>query len=269
MVQGLIDELTEKGIFRTNRSSEWITPKDFLKRFNDDQIATYLNQLEQRKGGNTGDRDTLLDPTFGGEWGWHRLRRVFPDDRAAQTAHGTNYSETNFKQRLHMKSQERGGHHLEYLFPNTDPNDPTKEGWINASAWEPRLLWKQERPNVTLIFRTATGSVTLSDLKNVWSRRVLRGDVGPIDYNNPPPPAQPRDPNTSLTPDELARAAWLKANLNLSNQNQHVFDYVVEQTLGFVNEAYAPNLDRVNGTDAVAFMKSIQAGAPEVVIESR
>jgi hypothetical protein len=260
VVQGLIDELTEKGIFRTNRSSEWITPKDFLKRFDDDQIARYLTQLEQRKGGNDTIRRTLLDPARIGVYRFHQLRRVLPDDQAAMSGRNTNYQETNFKQRLHLKSQERGNHHLEYDF---GPND---EGWDVDSAWEPRLLWKQERPNVTLIFRTATGSATLSDLKNVWSRRVLTGVMGPIDYNTTPP----RDPVVSLTQDEKDRAAWLKAQRQpaLNFTEQHVMDYVVEQTLGFVNEAYAPNLDRMDGTDTAAFMKSIQIGAPEVVVNN-
>ncbi|HEX2477599.1 MAG TPA: hypothetical protein VHK01_22775, partial [Lacipirellulaceae bacterium] len=231
-----------------------------------------LNQLEQKKGGNTGDRDILLDENrSGGEWGWHRIRRVLPDDQVASSRPRSNYNDGLFKQRLHMKSQERGGHHLAYMFPNTDPNDPTREGWINDSAWEPRLLWKQERPNVTLIFRTATGSVTLSDLKNVWSRRVLTGIAAPIDYNNTTPP---RDAVVSFSQDEKDRAEWLKTQrapaLNLGNQNQHVMDYVVEQTLGFVNEAYAPNLDRMDAAvnDSVAFMKSIQIGAPEVVLDN-
>jgi hypothetical protein len=254
VVQGLINELVEKQII-PQRTSQWVTVDEF-RDYPESRITTYLNRLEDKKGGNAADRAKLLDATNGGEWAWHRLRRVLPDDRVAQSTQQSNYSETNFKQRLHMKSQERGGHHLRYDF------DPSDEGWEVDPAWEPRLLWKQERPNVMLIFKTATGQRKLSDLKNVWSRRVVRGDIGPIDSPNTNPL---RDRMTTLTQDERDRGDWLKANLKLGNDNQHVFDYVLEQTLGFVNEAYAPNLDRSGGDDAVSFMKSLQIGAPEVV----
>ncbi|HEY3391065.1 MAG TPA: hypothetical protein VGK58_00005, partial [Lacipirellulaceae bacterium] len=234
VVQGLINELVEKRIL-PQRGTQWVTVEEFRK-YTEDRIKTYLDRLEEKKGGNVDDRATLLDPTFGGEWGWHRLRRAMPDDAAAEAAHGNNYREESFKQRLHMKSQERGAHHLAYDF------DPDEEGWDVDSAWEPRLLWKQERPNVTLIFRTGTQEKMLSDLENVWSGRVLLGRLGPIDSQ----PTDPqRDPMITLTQDERDRAAWLKANLTIDDDNkQHVFDYVMEQTLGFVNEAYAPNLDR-------------------------
>jgi hypothetical protein len=255
VVNGLIQELIEKGIISA-RTQQWITVDDYRKQ-NDNVIANHLNRLERAKGGNTVDRGKLLDATLGGEWGWHRYRRVLPDDRLAQSVQQGNYSETNFKQRLHMKSQERGAHHTRYEF---DPNNPMDQGWDNDPAWEPRLLWKQERPNVMLIFQAAAGHVKLSDLENVWSRRVLRGEVGPIDSTDPL-----RDEMQSLSQDERNRAQFLTANLSLDAE--HVFDYALEQTLGFVNEAYAPTIDRQAGVDDVALMKSLQKGAPEVIVE--
>ena len=127
-----------------------------------------------------------------------------------------------FKQRLNMKSLERGGHLLGL---------DSSFQWVLDPTWEPRVLWKQERPNFVLM----NAAAQISDLKNVRSRRVLRATA---------PTGVAMD---NYSTDDASRGNYFAGLFNQSPKKfafkEHVLDFVVEQTLGFANDAYAPDVD--------------------------
>ena len=196
-------------------------------------------------------------------------RRVLPDDQLSGA------SPNSFRQWLHFKSLERGYHASNYIkYPkpgasyvaiggNPPEVQADLEGWAPDLSVLPRSLWKQERPNVRLFLQKNLSSpiIDASDLKTVISRRVL---------SNTMPPGLTDEEYTKTIPDsEITRnqLVWNKLDASTSG-NQAVFDYVLEQTLGFVNEAYAPDVERANGNIATSSLNdptmSPKVGAPAV-----
>jgi hypothetical protein len=230
-------------------------------------VQGYLNTLDDLRGTSQEDRDArrdhILNATrvdnygrnWNNQWGWSLFKRVLPDDGLFGQFSGTQHTDGVFRQRLHLKSLERGAHHRWYDFPKDVSWD---EGWRIDYSWLPRLLWKQERPNVTLFLKRGAAGLTkkVTDLKNVMSRRVLIGDsFAPQEL--PPPP------------DEIARNSVIRQRLTppvggYTDPADHVINFVAEHTLGFVNESYSPEVDRNNDTDQVALLSTIRLGAPEI-----
>jgi hypothetical protein len=221
------------------------TPKAFRLAI-ENQTATvrgWLDQLEAKQGGDVNLRSDVIEPrvdddgrAWNSDWGWSLYTRKLPDDSHSKPS--TEGTTGEFVQRLHMKSLERGGHPFGL--------DTTTFMWVLDPAWEPRVLWQQERPN----FMLKNATIKISDLKNVRSRRALQtttlAAAAPMDH---------------FSTDDGPRATYLNANLTF---REHVMDYVLEQTLGFANEAYGQEIDRTDG-DAVAIMSTQKPGAPEIV----
>ncbi len=233
----------------------------------------YLRRLEQnRQSPDLANRDELNARTcadqygrdWGGEWGWSLYKRALPDDPTLKP----DPTNPNFKQRLSLKSLERGAHDSIY-YPKFTANSP--EGWFYDTNWQPRLLWKQERPNVTLFLKDAGGNITrATDLVDATSKLVLSGK-DPESRNArlsqlPPKPYPTPDADDMV---QRNKAVWplLRAATANVGENDHVVDFVLEQTLGFTNEAYAPELDRSTG-DQTAMLTSVAPGAPEVAAGS-
>jgi hypothetical protein len=221
---------------------------------NPTDVERRLSELETAMGGSASARARLLSnrgPDQYGrrwdkEWGWSLMPRVLPDD---QNIPGFPRGKGDFSQRLNAKSLERGGHYLGI-------DDPTNANyrWVLDPEWVPRLIWKQERPNFMLLGATQKAS----DLKNVRSRRVLRGQRNlPLDYRS-------GDDGLRSTFYQNFGVGGLYPNGLFDDTDEHVFDYVLESTLGFPNEAFAPDLDLTSG-DAVALMTTQKPGAPKIV----
>jgi hypothetical protein len=167
-----------------------------------------LERLEVRRNGD--NRSKLLDKDNDGQWGWHRIQRPLPDKEI--TFGGR---QGDFQQRMHLKSLERGSHHRQVYKTAAD-----KAGWGYDPAWEPRLLWKQEPPNRTIVL----GRKKFSDLVNVLDRDLLRG----------------RESGDELTPEERTKNKQIISKIGSS---PHVFDFVMQHTLGFINESFAPKVE--------------------------
>ena len=230
VLAGLMDQLAGEGII-----SPWITVEQYRgtgSPADEARIAGDLDSLETAREGDTADRAKLKSMT---EWLWPRLRRVLPDDNGVGKV-GV-YNESQFKQRLNLKSLERGAHYMQY-YKFADPTAP--EGWWFDTRWTPRLLWKQERPNAMLFLRGGGGTVRVTDMKNVRSWRQLQGTNA----------GAPR-PEDHATVDDERLAQYLVTNLTMP---KHVINFEIEQTLGFVNDAYAPDLDRTPNFDKSAML---------------
>jgi hypothetical protein len=210
-------------------------------------------------------------------WSWHMYRRTLPDDSL------TGASPNGFRQWLHFKSLERGFHASNYFkYPKPGAffaaNPATLEGWAPDISVLPRTLWRQERPNARLFLEVpagistpvgiSPGIVDAADLKNATSWRVLS--------NTPATPRlTPQEKNTTMPESEISRnlLIWnsLAASATPSTQPTAVFDYVLEQTLGFANRSYTPDLERELPTgDVAATLLTInpKPGAPEVATTS-
>jgi len=200
-------------------------------------------------------------------WHWHMYRRVLPDDTIAPSE-----SQGQFRQWLHLKSLERGFHASNYFkYPKPgafySANTATLEGWAPDLTVAPRTLWKQERPNARLFLQNLPTEpiVDASDLKTVTSRRVLS--------NYTIPGLTDEELNRSIPDSEITRnqLVWNSLKAHLTSE-EPVFDYVMEQTLGFINESFAPDLERADGDIATAVMANAvttpKLGAPEVARKS-
>jgi hypothetical protein len=222
------------------------------------EIDGYFNQLSGRPNRSSGDprdqeaRDFLrlqsrMDQhgrRWGGKWGWSLFQRVLPEDSNDQPQPAEV-----FVQQLHFKSLERGAH--DFL--------PEFNGWRYDPNWTPRLLWKQEKANFKLSLRhppdPLTGQVVeFSDLFNVPSRRLMVNGPNPDE----PMPQDVRTRNTQVVSTPGFEAPDL------------TFNFTLQQTLGFANEVFAPELDRMNGNDENALLSLgqtlVKPGAPEVVV---
>ncbi len=244
VLAGLIRELVRWGIL-SPRGASWITVEQYRGR-GEDAIRNDLTALERAKGGNVEKRSELEGL---GIWRWHEMPRTMPDDQVLMRAASKPYDETLLMKRFHLKSLERGAHFLGL-------NDTLQ--WQIADAWQPRVLWKQERPNISL---SISLTQILSDLKNVRSRRVLMSDG----TNLNPVENRLRDIDHYTDKDLQIHNYFTSTG---STPPEHVIDFVVEQTLGFSNEAYAPNVDRTTSPQARhAMLQGTGAprpGAPEI-----
>lgn len=252
------------------------TPQE-LRAVSDADVEQLLNALEEIEPTTRGELTSMftentpvgVDPKFPNGiqdgWHWHMYRRVLPDDQLPGITPNT------YRQWMHFKSLERGFHASSYFkYPKPgafySSNPATLEGWAPDSSVVPRTLWKQERANARLFLQGATGIVDASDLKNVTSWRVLSGKT----------PADPVEAQKEAerTPDsEVSRNqdVWseLAASMAPGPQPTAVFDYVMEQTLGFANRSYTPDLERMDGEIRGAILKNTaRPGAPEVATDS-
>jgi hypothetical protein len=281
VLRGLIQVLVRENI------RPWLPVDQFRQLIKNDptQVESLLAQLEQRRGDSsqdqsdrnwlTGSAGTSRVDQYGRNWagqrGWSLLRRVLPEDPTTgqpqtgdvfvQRPLGHPRADAMYRQRLHMKSLERGSHNSTYYkwpLPSSfysayriPQNAP--EGWVYDLSFQPRLLWKRERPNVMLFLKGgATAPTTRAfDLENVLSRRQFLNQFNPDE--------------TRTTPDEQLRNRQI-ANTPGFQSEKLAFDFLLEQTLGFANEAFAPELDRADGSDSAALMgvNSPRRGAPEV-----
>jgi hypothetical protein len=198
-------------------------------------------------------------------WYWHMFRRALPDDPVGGSTPNT------FRQWLHFKSLERGYHASNYFkYPKPgafySSNPSTLEGWAPDVSVLPRTLWKQERPNARLFLQgfapANNGVVDASDLKNVASRRALNGT------NIPPELPDSQIDRNRLVWDLIRRK---NPTTPIAKSGDAVFDYVLEQTLGFANETFTPAIERdgpgVNQIISTMLREgSPRPGAPEVAI---
>ena len=215
-------------------------------------VEGYLSRLEQKKSATPTDvtnRGKLTQTThvdqynrdWTGAWGWSLYKRVLPDDKDSRRRLGS----LDIWVWLHLKSLERGSHDSVY-YMYTQPNSfykayPTAsvapKGWTYDPAWIPRLLWKQERPNARLYLAPpGVRPEEASDLSNSISRRVLAG--GPSLDETAAPPNQAPDSDDDKS---HRTAAW--SMMGTTHQEQ-VVDYVLEETLGYANQSFTPELDR-------------------------
>ncbi|MGD9634511.1 MAG: hypothetical protein AB7U97_14620 [Pirellulales bacterium] len=255
--------------------NQWVTPASIRAQIQNtpNQIEQQLEQLYLRKqitpaddsfrASLIADRQDSLGRKWNGQWGWHLFRRVLPDDPLS----GNSKKTGTFRQWMGMKSLERGSQdsvfytarvpfspfYKKYFDAGLLNNAPF--GWTYDPSWTPRMLWQQPRPNARLFLRTSIGVVEASDLKNATSRRLQSND-------NTPEEKQMR-----IADDDIRRnaAVWNRLRGGTgAGSNEHVVDFVLEQTLGFTNQAFTPELDRFNGQDAAAVLSVQKAGAPEV-----
>jgi hypothetical protein len=266
VVWGVVRVLVSEGVM------PWESVATFRERIKNNaaEVENYFSQLEQKRDAPQQDQDDrgwLVNSTrmdqhnrdWGGQRGWSLLRRVLPEDPSSSQPHAPGV----FRQRLHMKSLERGGHESMYYkwpspaeFYSAYPDPATApEGWVYAKDWQPRLLWNRERPNVRLYLKAGATQPTTHafDLINVLSRRQFLNQFSP-DETRPPQ-------------DERGRNDQIGSNPNIK-MDQLAFDFLLEQTLGFANESFAPELDRANNLDAIALMgaNTPRRGAPEVAL---
>ncbi len=199
-------------------------------------------------------------------WSWHMNRRVLPDDQLP------GVTPNSFRQWLHFKSLERGFHNSNYFkypkpgasYAMVGGNPPeiaaNLEGWAPDLSVLPRTLWKQERPNARMFLQGTSGIVDASDLKTVAGRLALSGVS-----------------TTGLTDAQISRNQLIWPTLLTSTSgDEPVFDYVLEQTLGFINDSFAPDMERVdvsgaNGQIATTVLDDASGpklGAPEVAVQS-
>ncbi len=206
-------------------------------------------------------------------------RRALPDDEKVSGA-----TSKQFRQWLHFKSLERGFHASNYFkYPKpgasyaavggNPPEIPANlEGWAPDLHVLPRMLWKQERPDARLFLEgqpgISAGIVDASDLKNATSWRVLSGQT-PSDPADAKIEAD-RTPESEISRNQLI---WsnLAASTSLTGKPPAVFDYVLEQTLGFANRSYTPDLERMDGDISATILAgnpNPKPGAPEVATTS-
>jgi hypothetical protein len=279
--------------------NDWITPQQireealnsvekqdnefenkYLHQFFLNKQVTENNEDLQRRDALIAKRMDSLGRKWDGTWGWSLFRRILPDDEASGTKGGTGA----FAQWLHLKSLERGSHDTAY-YSNRVPYtafykdydmagvlNQAPGGWAYDPSWEPRLLWRQTRPNARLFLRSSTapdGIVEASDLNNAQSRRVLQG-------RTPLPDLTPEEDLMTIPEDVLRHntLAWdqLRSSSNAivngepEYKNEQIVDYMLEQTLGFANQSYAPELDRTSGNETNAILSVQRPGAPEVAM---
>ena len=141
---------------RTNVGNGIPFAAEDLGAYNKLHEPTYGNQTINKNDNNPVPPLTNMP----GAWGWHRLKRLLPDKEI--TFGGR---QGDFQQRMHLKSLERGSHHR-HVYKTAQAN----AGWCYDPAWEPRLLWKQEPPNRTIVF----GRKKYSGLTNVLDGNLLR-----------------------------------------------------------------------------------------------
>ncbi|MCH2119003.1 MAG: hypothetical protein MK161_15025, partial [Pirellulales bacterium] len=212
------DHVIEELINIMSRADPRPTVAEYRGRINGNPTAfnRQLERLETARGGEINNRSNLFETDNDGQWGWHRIQRPLPDKEI--TFGGR---QGDFRQRMHLKSLERGSHHRQ-VYKAAD-----KVGWTYNPAWQPRLLWKQEPPNRTIV----SNRKNFSDLVNVLDGDLLRGRESGGD---------------ELTPAERKKN---KQIINEIDSPPHVFDFVMQHTLGFINESYAPDMNMKVNTD--------------------
>ena len=211
------DHVIEELINIMSRADPRPTAAEYRQKINVNPTAfnRQLERLETARRGEISSRSNLFEKDNDGQWGWHRIQRPLPDKEI--TFGGR---QGDFRQRMHLKSLERGAHHRQ-VYKAGD-----KVGWGYDPAWQPRLLWKQEPPNRTIV----SGRKQFSDLVNVLDGDLLRG----------------RESGDELTPAERNKN---KKVVNEIDSPPHVFDFVMQHTLGFINESYAPDMNMKVNTD--------------------
>jgi hypothetical protein len=239
-----------------------------FRRKNPTEIKAHLERLERKRNGHVDYRGELLDSNDG-QWGWHRLKRFLPTTRQisyeSKSDQFIGTKTATFKQRMHLKSLERGAHHL-WLTENNTGDAGENEGWYLDPEWEPRLLWKQERPNGMVVYGDPTNpqrARKFSELTNVLNRDLLRNRMS----------------GNELTQREQNRNEQILKNLVADNGGSrspdHVFDFVMEHTLGFINESYAPDLNIPFQPPAGQLLSAVRQqsqvgwGAPEIDVHAK
>ena len=212
------DHVIEELINIMSRADPRPTAAEYRQRIRGNPTAfnRQLERLETARRGEINSRSNLFETDNDGQWGWHRIQRPLPDKEI--TFGGR---QGDFRQRMHLKSLERGSHHRQ-VYKAAD-----KVGWAYDPAWQPRLLWKQEPPNRTIV----SDRKKFSDLVNVLDGDLLRGRESGGD---------------ELTPAERKKN---KQIVNEIDSPPHVFDFVMQHTLGFINESYATDMNMKVNTD--------------------